>query len=69
MFGGEPGDLRVGDQLIRIGEANLRGVGRLGYFARALEQSDDQLRVTVRFVRAGELGEMTLKTHDISQVR
>jgi class 3 adenylate cyclase len=61
MFGGEPGDLRVGDQLIRIGEANLRGVGRLGYFARALEQSDDQLRVTVRFVRAGELGEATMR--------
>ena len=61
MFGGEPGDLRVGDQLIRIGEADLRGVGRLGYFARALEQSDDQLRVTVRFVRAGEPGEATMR--------
>ena len=61
MFEAEPGDLRVGDRLIRIGEADLRGVGRLGYFARALEQADDRLHVTVRFVRAGELGEATMK--------
>jgi class 3 adenylate cyclase len=51
--GAEAVGLRVGDQLLRVGEADLRGVGPLGFVARAYEAADAELRVSLVFSREG----------------
>ena len=52
--GAEASGVVIGDQLTRLGEADLRGVGPIGFVARAYEQADTKLRVPIFFVRAGE---------------
>ena len=53
--------LRVGDRLLRMGTADLRGVGFLGFFALAAEEAGPDRVVTVVFERAGERFETTLR--------
>jgi hypothetical protein len=53
-FGGAPSELRLGDRLRRVGEADLRGVGHIGFNARAIEQAGADLRVPVELERAGK---------------
>lgn len=54
------GDLRIGDHLTRVGESDLRGVGQLGFVARAYDQSVSGRTVTVRVNRNGEERPVTL---------
>lgn len=58
--GAEASGLAVGDQLIRVGAADLRGVGPIGFVARVYEEATPDLRVPISFVRAGERGELFL---------
>jgi class 3 adenylate cyclase len=58
--GWEAGGLRVGDQLLRLGETDLRGVGPFGFVARVYKDMDTALRVPVAFVRAGQRREAVL---------
>ena len=46
--------LAVGDRLLRVGEADLRGVGAVGLLARVLEQAGPDFRAHITFERAGE---------------
>src|SRR5581483_7236062 len=50
---GQTAGLVVGDQLVRVGEADLRGVGPVGFVAHAYEQANAKLRVPISFMRAG----------------
>ena len=59
-FSREESGLRVGDRLLRLGHADLRGVGPLGFQARAEEEAGPERLVTVVFERAGERGETSL---------
>lgn len=52
-FISDPG-LQVGDRLLRVGDADLRGVGYIGFYAAALAQSGTHLSVPVEFERAGQ---------------
>ena len=54
---GDPGDLRIGDRLIRAGETNLRGRGHLGVDAAVLAASRDLVSVPVVYERDGQLRE------------
>jgi hypothetical protein len=56
----ESAGLVIGDQLVRLGEADLRGVGPFGFVARAYEEVGPGLQAPVAFVRAGEHGESSL---------
>lgn len=58
--GVENSGLAVGDQLVRLGATDLRGVGPVGFVARAYEEVGPDLRVPVAFVRAGRQGEASL---------
>jgi class 3 adenylate cyclase len=58
---GRESGLRVGDRLLRLGNADLRGVGLVGFFARAAEQAGPERVVSVAFERAGERGETSLR--------
>ncbi|MCZ6784464.1 MAG: hypothetical protein O7G30_14270, partial [Proteobacteria bacterium] len=60
--------LRAGDRLVRVGEADLLGVGTLGLIARALDESG-RLRVPVLFERAGEQSETSLTLLPLSVFR
>ncbi len=51
--GGAPG-LLVGDALVRIGERDLRGVGRLSFTAAAWAELDPGLRAPLAWRHAGE---------------
>jgi class 3 adenylate cyclase len=46
--------LRPGDRLIRLGDANLRGVGMIGFYARAAEQAGPDHWVKVVVERDGD---------------
>jgi class 3 adenylate cyclase len=59
--GAEDSGLIVGDRLVRVGAADLRGVGPIGFVARVYEEVRPALRVSVSFVRAGEPGEAWLR--------
>jgi class 3 adenylate cyclase len=50
----EVSGLQPGDRLIRLGNADLRGVGTIGFFARATEQAADDHWVSVVAERGGE---------------
>jgi class 3 adenylate cyclase len=58
--------LRAGDRLIRLGDADLRGVGTLGFTARAHEQGERVLSVPLVFEREGERRETSLALADPS---
>jgi hypothetical protein len=47
----ETAELTVGDQLLRVGEADLRGVGSIGFVARVYEAADAQQQVAVSLLR------------------
>ena len=59
--------LRAGDRLIRLGDADLRGVGTLGFIGRSLEQAEP--RATVVFERDGERRETSLDLVPVSIAR
>jgi hypothetical protein len=52
--------LAVGDQLTRLGEADLRGVSPVSFLAQAYEQARGNLSVPITFVRAGQYGRAEL---------
>jgi hypothetical protein len=56
----EVSGLVVGDQVVRVGKVDLRGVGPFGFVARAYEGVSPDLRVPVAFVRGGGHGETLL---------
>jgi class 3 adenylate cyclase len=47
------GGLQVGDRLLRIGEADLRGVWPVGFLARVYSETDATLKVPLVFLRDG----------------
>src|SRR5574338_695587 len=55
--GDTAGALAVGDRLLSVGTANLRGVGPFGFMARAYATAAERrhLRVPVTYERDGEL--------------
>jgi class 3 adenylate cyclase len=53
--------LRIGDRLVRAGDAELRGVGPVGVMARIEEQADEALRVPVAYVRGDHAGTVALR--------
>jgi hypothetical protein len=53
-------DLALGDQLLRIGETDLRGVSSLGFVARVYRVADSALKVPVTILRAGHREEAWL---------
>jgi len=63
--------LRAGDRVIRIGDADLRGVGTpLGFVARTVEQSaGGKLRLPLVYERDGVRGEASLELISLSLTR
>ena len=55
--GAESSALVIGDQLLRAGDADLRGVGPMGFGARLLEQAGSGNAVRLIYQRDGERGE------------
>ncbi len=47
------GDLKLGDQLIRVGREGLGGVWPIGLLGREFKEADALLRIRLVFVRAG----------------
>lgn len=47
----ETADLAIGDQLLRVGEVDLRGVGSIGFVARVYEAAGSQQKVAVSLLR------------------
>ncbi len=58
--------LRSGDRLIRLGEADLLGVGTLGFSARTIEEAGRDLSVPLVFERNGERFETSLALVPVS---
>ena len=50
----EQAALRTGDRLIRLGDADLRGVGTFGFSARALDETERDLTLPLLLERDGE---------------
>ena len=61
--GAEQLGLAVGDQLLQIGGADLRGVGPFGFTARVYEQVGPALRAPVVFLHEGVLDTRLLVLH------
>jgi hypothetical protein len=57
---GRQSGLRVGDRLLRVGDADLRGLGPYGFYVRVAEQDARDRQLPVVFERAGERGETSL---------
>lgn len=57
----ENSGLVVGDQLVRVGTLDLRGVGRVGFMARVYEEVQQDLKVPISYVRDGKPGEARLR--------
>jgi class 3 adenylate cyclase len=58
FWGGVPregpwGGLEVGDRLLKVGQADLRGVWPVGFFARVYKETDASLHRPLVFMRAG----------------
>jgi hypothetical protein len=47
------GGLHVGDRLLKVGQADLRGVWPVGFAARAHKETDASLHLPLTFMRAG----------------
>ena len=58
--------LRAGDRLVRVGDADLRGVALLGFNARVLDQAGSDLRVPLVFERDGQQLETSLTLTPVS---
>ena len=54
-------ELRVGDRLIRVGGSDLRGVGYIGFTARAVGEAGLALETPLVFEREGERREIILR--------
>ncbi len=65
----EQAGLRPGDLLVRVGGADLRGVGTPGFIGRAREESGRNLRVGVVYERDGERRETSLALAPVSIYR
>ncbi len=65
----EGAGLRPGDRLVRVGSADLRGVGTLGFFARSRVEGGRDLRVPVAYERGGERRETSLALIPLSLFR
>ena len=61
--------LRAGDRLVRLGDADLRGVGTLGFFARIPEEAGRDLSVPLVFERDDERRETSIVVAPISIFR
>jgi len=63
--------LEVGDRLLKVGRAELRGVWPIGFHARVYEQTDASLHLPITFIRAGRRHEtiLSLKRHSFPWVR
>jgi class 3 adenylate cyclase len=61
------GTLKVGDELLSAGGADLRGVGPVGLLARALERAGPDLRLKLAIRRDGEIREVELPIRRHSQ--
>jgi hypothetical protein len=57
---GRDSGLRIGDRLLRVGDADLQGVGPYGFYVRVAEQDARERQLPVVFERAGERGETSL---------
>ncbi len=57
---GRQSGLRVGDRLLRVGDADLRGVGPYGFYVRIAEQNARDRQLPVVYERAGVRGETSL---------
>lgn len=53
--------LSVGDKLLRVGSADLQGVGPFGFVARVYEQADAELRVPVIYARGSVTGQTAVR--------
>ena len=53
--------LRPGDRLTRIGEADLRGAGALGFFALAQQEMGTDQKAPLAYLRDGTPGELVLE--------
>ena len=53
-------DLTRGDELLRVGNADLRGAGAIAFFADALAEADDDARVRILARRGERVRELTL---------
>jgi hypothetical protein len=60
-MGAEDSGLVAGDRLTRVGRADLRGVGRIGFMARVYEEVRPDLKVMISYVREGTPGEAWLR--------
>src|SRR5881409_713304 len=58
---GAASGLLVGDRLLRAGGADLRGIGPVGFVARAASEADAALRVPIVYERDGRRQEATLQ--------
>jgi hypothetical protein len=46
--------LEVGDRLLKVGRADLRGVWPVGFHARVYRETDTSLRLPLSYMRAGQ---------------
>jgi class 3 adenylate cyclase len=60
FYPGAGGDLRLGDRLVRVGAADLRGVGNLGLYVRYAAESEGHRLPVVIYQRGDQRGETTL---------
>ena len=62
--GGPWGGLQVGDRLLTVGQADLRGVWPVGFVARVYKETDASLHLPLIFMRAGlrHKSQLSLKT-------
>ena len=58
--------LRIGDRLVRLGNADLHGVGPLGFFAVFAEQARDSAIVPVEFERADLRGTVDVRAASVA---
>jgi hypothetical protein len=61
--------LRAGDRLIQVGDADLRGVGTLGFVVRSADEGGRDLSVPLVFERNGERRETALDLASVSIFR
>ncbi|MDJ0869086.1 MAG: hypothetical protein QNK03_23460, partial [Myxococcota bacterium] len=61
--------LRAGDRLMRLGDADLRGVGGFGFFLHAIREAGRDPDATLVYERAGEERETRLPLFSMSETR
>lgn len=59
--GGDTGALREGDRLISVGSVDLRGVGKIGIDALAIQQHQTQQNPTIEYERNGQRASTSLR--------